>query len=150
MELKKENSIKIITMWILPLVVVVVALVFISQYFCKPDEPQRHGNSAYGLTIQELSRLNSPAEKGDCDAAYRIGRHHMYVSLDYVNAEKYFRLAARCENVEAKLSLITLLRGQQNDNEVDSILLSLKEIDKQAWRDATREVARIRTSRSRG
>ncbi|MES2757630.1 MAG: hypothetical protein V4693_09680 [Pseudomonadota bacterium] len=147
--MEKANSIKTTAMWILPLAVVVVALVLTSRYFRRPDESHRHGNHAYGLTTPELSKLNSSAEKGDCDAAYIVGRHHMYVSLDYINAEKYFRIAAKCANVEAKLALITVLRGQKNDDEVDSTLLSLKELDEQAWADATREVARIRSSRSR-
>lgn len=88
------------------------------------------------------------AENGDCDAAYKVGRHHMYVSLDYINAEKYFRLAANCANVDAKLALITVLRGQHHDIEVDSILLSLKEVDEKAWAGASKEVVRIRTSRN--
>jgi TPR repeat protein len=133
----------------LTLTVVFVAIALASQYFWKPDESLRHGNQAYGVTPKELSKLSLLAGKGDCDAAYKIGRHHMYVSLDYVNAEKYYRVAASCAHVEAQLALITVLRGQEHDNEVDLILLSLQELDAQAWADASKEVARIRTSRNR-
>lgn len=136
-------------MWILSLTVVFVALAFTTQFLRKPKERQRHANYAYELTEKELSSLSLQAEKGNCDVAYKVGRHHLYVSLDYINAEKYFRLAANCPNVDAKLALITVLRGQQHDIEVDSILLSLKLLDEQAWADASTEVARIRTYRNR-
>lgn len=134
-------------MSILILTVVFVAISFTFQSLRKRDEGQRHGNHVYSLNPQDLSSLSRHAENGDCDAAYKVGRHHMYVSLDYVKAEKYFRIAANCANVDAKLSLINVLRGQQHDTEVDSILLSLKGLDEQAWTDASNEVARIRKSR---
>lgn len=136
-------------MWIPALAVVVIALVVTTRYFWKSVEPAGHGNRAYGLTSQELFRLNLPAEGGHCDAAYKIGRHYMYVSLDYLRAEKYLRIAASCANVDAKLSLINVLRGEQNDGEVDSILLTLRELDRQAWADASKEVEKIRSSRRR-
>jgi TPR repeat protein len=147
--LRKARSLKAVSIWILILTIVFPAVYFTFESMRKADERQRHGNDAYGLTTKELASLSRQAENGDSKAAYKVGRHHMYVSLDYLKAEKYFRLAAISPNVDAKLALITVLRGQQHDIEVDLILLSLKELDEQAWHDASEEVARIRTSRHR-
>lgn len=115
----------------------------------KSHEQSVHGNSSYELSPQEIAELAEKANRGDCDAAYKIGRHHLYVSLDYAAAEKFFRLAAVCPNVEAKLGLITVLRGPEHDAEVDAIARSLKDLDKKAWEDASKEVTNRRTYREK-
>jgi hypothetical protein len=118
-----------------------------SRFFRKHEETAQHGNYAYELPPAELLKMKALAESGDCDASYRVGRHHLYVSLNYDEAARYFRIANKCPNVGAKLGLITVLRGPEHDAEVDSILLSLRDLDAAAWKDATEEVANRKTYR---
>jgi hypothetical protein len=69
--------------------------------------------------------------------------------LDYAKAEEFFRLASKCPLVDAKLGLIAVLQGPQHDIEVESILFSLKDLDKSAWEDATKEVVRRKAYREK-
>lgn len=140
--MKKKKSYKWIPISILIFVGVCTLDLIVVNFFRERKEQLMHGNYAYELTSMDLTILVPRAENGDCDAAYRVGRHHLYVSLDYVLAEKFLRIASVCPNVDAKLGLVTVLRQPEHDAEVDRILHSIEELDKQAWHDATIEVAR--------
>lgn len=71
-------------------------------------------------------------------------------------AEKYYRLAARCPNVNvnvnanALVGLITVLRGSEHDAEIDEILVSLSKLDPKIGKSASEEVALRRAERAQG
>lgn len=100
-----------------------------------------HGNYTYELLPDELKSLGKLAARGDCDAAHKIALHHFLVSLDYAAATKYFRIAARCPDVQAKRGLIAVLVTPSDDAEIETTLASLRELDEATWRSAVGEVA---------
>ncbi len=147
-KMKKLISRNSIVLFVLSVTSVSGTLSYILRYSKNSDQGPLHGNQAYALVTTELTRLSLLGERGDCDAAYKVGRHHLYVSLDHTNAEKYYRIAASCPNVAAKMALVTVLRTQKHDDEVDAILISIKNLNERAWEDTSSEVNRIRATRN--
>jgi hypothetical protein len=100
------------------------------------------------MTQEELSELGSESEKGNCAAAYKMARYHLYSSLETRQAEKYYRLASKCQGADALVGLITVLRKPENDAEIDELSASLKKIDPEKARAASDEVALRRAERA--
>jgi hypothetical protein len=102
------------------------------------------------LTPTELSTLSRDALSGNCFAAYKVARHHMYYSLDDARAILFFRLAAKCPNANAYASLISLLASNPDfDAEVDKDLSELIKIDPQMGYGASVEITLRRSARTR-
>ncbi|MFL6710085.1 MAG: hypothetical protein ACJ8HI_17935 [Massilia sp.] len=120
--------------------------VYFQQSRIPADEEQR-GDRPFNLTQRDLSQLVAEAGKGNCVSAYRLAQYHLYSSLELQQAEKYFRLAAKCQNADALVGLITILRKPENDAEIDDLLVSLKKIDAKKGESASEEVALRRTER---
>ncbi|MES2757631.1 MAG: hypothetical protein V4693_09685 [Pseudomonadota bacterium] len=97
--------------------------------------------ATFKLSGPQLNKLARLAKGGDCTAAERVGRHYLFFSLDYDRAVQWYRLAAKCPNVNAKTQLIALLTYYpQNLLEVDKLLLEIAAIDSQAADDARESV----------
>jgi hypothetical protein len=101
------------------------------------------------LLIEELESLSQDGANGDCIAAYKVGRYHMYYSLDEEKAIVFFRIATRCPNANAHASLISILAGKSEyDSEVDKILSELIKMDPQAGESASVHVSHLRLERT--
>ncbi len=113
------------------------------------DQKDSHGS--FALNPVEIHILSFEAIRGDCGAAYRVRRHHLYVSLNYKKATKCFRIAAACvsPNSNAIAGLITVLRRPEDDVEVDNLISTLKRINPRYGADAQTEVELRRKGRSR-
>jgi hypothetical protein len=86
----------------------------------------------YELSDSQMDALEAAALRGDCAAAERIGRHHLYFSRQYSDATKWYRLAARCPDVNAKTQLIALLKDYpQYWVEVDRLVQEIAHLDPQ-------------------
>jgi hypothetical protein len=109
--------------------IAVAALVFSSLRFMKASEIGPAA-ATYQLSDRQLAQLESAALAGDCAAAERIGRHHLFFSLQEDEATKWYRLAAKCPNANAKAQLIALLMDYpKNSAEVDKLLEEISTID---------------------
>ena len=58
--------------------------------------------SKYAISDHEVSALRAAALNGDCQAAQRLGSFHMNYTLEYDNAVKWFRIAAKCADLSPK------------------------------------------------
>lgn len=95
------------------------------------------------------SQLVTAARRGDCDAAYRLGRHHLSITLDTTEAITWYRLAAKCPHAPAKGELIAILMHFESENpEVDRLLTELEKIDPTAAEDRA-AVESVRSSRTK-
>lgn len=121
--------------------------IFFGKKFIPEDEIIR-GVRPFSLTQREVSKLAVEAGKGNCAAAYRLAKYHLYSSLELPQAEKYFRLAAKCQDPDALVGLITILRRPENDAEVDELVRTLKKIDRKKGDSASEEVALRRSERT--
>ena len=82
----------------------------------------------------------------DCDAAFRLARHHAFYTTNYDEAVHWYRIAARCPHVGAKGELIAMLRfSPKDDREVDRLLLEIEHLDPKA---AERERDAVRSARA--
>lgn len=102
------------------------------------------------LETNELSTLSARALKGNCVAAYQVGLHHLYFSLDDHLAITFFRIAAKCRNPDAYAAVITLLAGRPEfDREVDNALTALTKTDPALAKRAETEIILRREERLR-
>lgn len=130
-----------------------VGVIFIGYaVFNQPKEKNKISSISYEIPFEisssEMVGLVEKARHGDCSAAYRIGRHHSFVTLNFDEAIPWLRLAARCPNVEAKEELISLLLGRDNQPdisaEIDKLLLEIKQIDPKAAITSQEAIKRMR------
>jgi hypothetical protein len=105
------------------------------------------GYRSYALTHQEESKLGVEAQQGHCASAYRLAQYHLFATLELPKAEKYFRVAAKCQDPNALVGLIVLLRKPENDAEIDDLLVELKKLDAKQGESAAVEVALRRAER---
>jgi hypothetical protein len=131
--------------------IIVIFAIGCAIYFQKSSIPQdeaMRGDRPFDLTQRELSKLGAESEKGNCASAYRLAQYHLYSSLELRHAEKYFRCAAKCQDANALVGLITVLRKPENDAEIDKLLISLRKIDAKKGESASEEVALRRAERT--
>ena len=121
--------------------------IFFGKKIVTEDETMR-GDRPFSLTQRDVSKLGVEAGKGDCAEAYKLAQYHLYSSLELPQAEKYFRVAAKCQDPDALVGLITILRKPENDAEIDDLLFSLKKIDRKRGDSASEEVALRRAERT--
>jgi hypothetical protein len=101
------------------------------------------------LTPEELATLSSNGLDGDCIAAYKVARYHMFYSLDVAQATTFFRLASKCPNANAHASLISLLISKPEcDAEVDKLLADLRKLDPQMAEGTAVEISLRRQARN--
>lgn len=125
-----------------------LALAMAYMFMAAPDAPSVNtaGSPAGSSGVDEpaYSRLVSDARAGDCNAAYKLGRHHVFFSLNTNEAIRWYRLAAQCPNPNAKGELLgILMHFESHDAEVDRLLLEIEQIDPHAAgadREAVRSV----------
>ncbi|WP_338847471.1 hypothetical protein V8J88_02000 [Massilia sp. W12] len=90
----------------------------------------------FEVSAYEMQSLIKKANNGDCNAAYRIGRHYSFFTVQFDDAIKWFRLAAQCPLVAPKEELISLLLYMENQpgvsDEIDKLLEEIREIDPNA------------------
>lgn len=112
------------------------------------DDRAVAGNEEYRLDDSTYAQLATSARTGDCDAAYRLGRHHMFFSLNMEEAARWYRIAAKCPHSHAKGELVVVLMyDPRADKEVDRLLSELEQLDPEAAKGDRREVARVRATR---
>lgn len=122
-------------------------LIFFGKTFSVENEMMRD-DRPFSLTQRDVAKLGVQAEKGDCAAAYRLAQYHLYASLALPQAEKYYRIAAKCQGPDAMVGLITVLRKPENDAEIDQLIISLKAIDPEKGDSASEEIALRRSERT--
>jgi hypothetical protein len=86
----------------------------------QPTDEVSNPASDYAIPVRDLERLQAEAKNGNCQAAQRLGAFHMNYTLQYNNAVKWFRIAAKCPEVSPKEYLIILLIHVKNHPEVDA------------------------------
>ncbi|MES2019201.1 MAG: hypothetical protein V4484_22130 [Pseudomonadota bacterium] len=107
----------------------------INPFEKKGGSMERENNPAskYAIQMEDIENLQKRANSGDCDAAQRLGLFHMNYTLEYDNAVKWFRVAAKCPDVTSKEYLIILLVHVKNHPEVaaevDRLVLEIQSID---------------------
>ena len=58
--------------------------------------------SMYAISKEDLPSVQERARQGDCDSAQKLGKLYAYYDLQYDEAIKWFRYAAKCPNVYSK------------------------------------------------
>lgn len=105
-------------------------------------------SSQFVIPANKMEALQLRAKSGDCDAAYMIGRHHSFFTLQVDEAIKWFRLAAKCPNVGPKEELISYLLNIKDQNgvdaEIDNLIAEIKKVDPVAAIKSQEEVRRRR------
>ena len=100
------------------------------------------------LMPAELKTLGQKGLGGDCIAAYKVARYHMFYSLDEAQAIIFFRIASKCPNANAHASLISLLVSKpEYDAEVDRLLGALRKLDIKMAQEASVAISHQRSAR---
>lgn len=106
-----------------------------------PSGSNRIGWPLYG-------RLVIAAWLGDCEAAYKLGRHHLFFSLNTNEAIRWYRLAVKCPHAAAKGELImVLMHFEAEDAEVDRLLAEIAKLDPKAAAYDRASVESVRRAR---
>ena len=114
------------------------------------NEPAPSGADALRIDDANYDRVVSAAQAGDCDAAFRLGRHHAFFSRKDDEAIRWYRIAAKCPHVGAKGELVAmLLNDPEHDREVDRLLLEIEQLDPKAVESDRKAVAQAREYRQR-
>lgn len=144
-----DRSVKILlaTGLSLTAVVLICCKIYFDNWKLRRNE-EISGQRPFDLSESIISKLDAEANNGNCESAYKIGRYHLYSSLDLAQGEKYFRLAARCHTADALVGLITVLRKPENDAELEKLVALLKQIDPEKGQSAAEEVALRRDERT--
>jgi len=131
-----------------------VALVAALGYWLMPEparlevNPEDSPAGAYRVAEPAYSRLVTAAQAGNCDAAYKLGRHHIFFSLNTKEAIRWYRLAAKCPNANAKGELVgILMHFGTADAEVDKLLLEIEQLDPEAAEGERAAVHSVRSLR---
>ena len=112
-----------------------------------PDEAVA-GYAPYRLDGATYDHLSKLAQAGDCDAAYRLGRHHMFFSLNMEEAVRWYRIAAKCPDVRAKNELVgVLMHTSDDDAEIERLLSEIEQIDAKLAESPRQSVAAARSFR---
>jgi hypothetical protein len=130
------------------IIMLVIGCAAIFQFLIIRDDEPSLDRHPYQLTLQELAMLRSESAKGNCSAAYSVAQYHLYFSLNMQEAEKYYRLAAKCPSAKALAGLINVLREPEHDAEIDELLVSLTKLDPKMGRDALLDVELRRAERT--
>jgi hypothetical protein len=100
------------------------------------------------ISKSELLKIITKANNGNCTLAEKLGGYHFYVSLDLIQAEHYHRVGAKCGRPNSMTALIAILRTSETDDEVDSLVRILMEVDIEQGESAAQEVVLRRAERT--
>lgn len=75
------------------------------------DETMASASEAFDLSDAELHSLSARADKGDVDAAYKLGEYFAYVKTNRVESIHWFEIAAKAGNYSAMNALVLSLIG---------------------------------------
>lgn len=99
----------------------------------RQEDPSFVMAHVYAIQPSEIPILIEKAAAGDCHSAGRLGAHYLNYQLDPEEALKWYRVAARCQEVYPKDMVIILLyrvRGNPAiDAEIDRLILEVQAID---------------------
>lgn len=102
-------------------------------YFRNINSSITNPSDVFKIPSNEVDEYQKRATNGDCQAAIRLTRYHMYLTLHYDDALKWAHMAAKCPQLEPKELLITLLYQSQDQSqtvtEIDKLILEIQEID---------------------
>lgn len=121
----------------------------------KPDEQRAKKTEAFGAEVYRLEdrtyvRLATQAQKGDCEAAYKVARHHVFVTANRDEAKKWYRIAAKCPHADAKDELANLLMyTSEDDAEIERLLSELEQVDPKKAASSRQGFAAMRSIRDR-
>lgn len=116
----------------------------------RTNEPVSFGAEAYRLDDRSYARLARLAQGGDCDAAYKVARHHVFFTSNRDEAKKWYRIAVKCPHVDAKDELANLLMyTPEDDAEVERLLSELDRLDPKKARSSREGFAMMRSIRKR-
>ena len=108
------------------------------------------GAQAYRLDDRTYARLATLAQGGDCEAAYKVARHHVFFTSNRDEAKKWYRIAAKCPHANAKDELANLLMyTPEDDAEVERLLSELERLDPKKARSSREGFATMRSIRDR-
>lgn len=127
------------------------ALAFFIGPFKRQDQVRAEDSPAgkYRIVEPAYSRLANAAQFGDCEAAYKLGRHHVFFTLKTNEAIRWYRLAAKCPHAAAKGELVAILMHfDTEDAEVDRLLSEIAEIDPKAAENDKAAVESVRSLRA--
>jgi hypothetical protein len=113
----------------------------------KTDKTAVSPSATYSLSENEINTFQSAARSGSCEAANRLARYHLNITLRTDQAIYWYRLGRHCLDVNAKMELIGLLMDSKDRdviNEVDDILLEIDKIDPQESRRAKDAIGEAR------
>lgn len=103
----------------------------------------------YAIVEPAYSQLAAAALRGDCDAAYKLGRHHVFTTSNTTEAIKWYRVAAKCPHAAAKGELLAILMHFENDGaEVDRLLTEIEAIAPKAAANDRAAVMSVRLTRT--
>ena len=125
----------------------VIALTVLAgrRFWSGPVTLESSPSGKYAVTGAAYSQLVIAARKGDCAAAYKLGRHHVFTTLNTTEAITWYRLAAKCPNAAAKGELVAILMHFENeDAEVDGLLAEIEAIDPKAAKNDRAAVYEVR------
>lgn len=71
------------------------------------------GASTYFIPEDQRGKIVAKALGGDCQSAYRLGLHYFFTTADEEEAVRWYRLAAKCPDVNPKADLVALLADKQ-------------------------------------
>ena len=114
--------------------VLVLAALLVYLLYQKHIRQERYSNGiSYNLTSDDVERLKSKSENGDCNAAYRLALYYMYGSLQPDDGLKWLRVAAKCPDANPKEYLIFLLSINKDDpqvaKEMSRLVEEIRDID---------------------
>lgn len=103
----------------------------------------------FRIADRAYSRLVMDAKSGDCQAAYKLARHHIFYTVNTNEAIRWYRLAARCPYAPAKGELVgILMHFDTYDSEVDRLLSEIEHLDPKSAADDRAAVRSVRASRA--
>ena len=113
-----------------------------------PDEPAPSGADAFYIEPANYAPLVKSAKAGDCDAAFTLARYHAFCKTEFDASVQWYRVAARCPHLNAKRSLLLMIRNlPEHDREVDRLLEEIASIDPTTGEEDRRQVATMRAKR---
>jgi hypothetical protein len=97
-------------------VVALVSVTFVVylRFYQRSSVPNVDG-FPYFLSPDEMAGLQVKAQRGDCDAAFRLAKYYLYGALQLDTRTKWLRLAAKCPNAEVKGYLAKILMHNGDD-----------------------------------
>lgn len=130
-------------LWVFAAVVTAVAAGILSYFLYQSRQPEK-ANSVFTISDADLPKLKAAARAGDCEAAFKIGQYHTFVTLDIAEAIVWMRLASPCKSVPAKETLVAFLLEDDDQSkvskEIDQLLEDLQQLDEKAAKRASDQV----------